>query len=236
MCPYQFFLTYIRPAEKQPLFFSDYGTFIHKIIEKYLKGELEKNKLVPYYLQNFRANIQAKAPTQAVFESYFNQGLTSLRNIDFPYPTPLAVEKRVDFFIDKHPFVGIIDCVAEENDEIVILDNKSRTLKPRSKRKKPTRSDEELDSYLRQLYLYSAAVKDLYGKFPVKLCFNCFRSCELISEPFLYNKYEEALEWTESSIEKITQNDDWGPDMEYWKCRYLCDVRDQCEYWQMNRG
>ena len=235
MCPYQFFLTYIKPVKKQPLFFSDYGTFIHKIIEKHLNGELEENQLVPYYLQNFRTSIHAKAPTQAVFETYFNQGLDYLRNIHFPYPTPLAVEQRVDFFIDKYPFVGIIDCVAEESDGIVILDNKSRTLKPRSNRKKPTRSDEELDKYLRQLYLYSAAVKDLYGTYPVKLCFNCFRSCELISEPFLKESFESAKAWTLSSIEQIVQNDEWGPDMDYWKCKYLCDVRDQCDYWQMNR-
>lgn len=236
MCPYQFFLTYIKPAEKQPLFFSDYGLFIHKIIERYLNGEFSAKELVPYYLKNYRANICANAPSQAVFKSYFEQGLAYLQNIDFPYPTPLSVEKRVDFFIGKHPFTGIIDCVAEEDGDIVILDNKSRSLKQRSKRKKPTRSDTELDKYFRQLYLYSAAIKDLYGAFPAKLCFNCFRSRELISEPFLYERYADAVQWVNDSIEIITQNDSWSPDMEYWKCRYLCDVHSQCEYWQMNKN
>lgn len=235
MCPYQFFMTYIKPADKEQLFFSGYGLFIHKIIERYLNGELSKKDLVPYYLQNFRKNIVANAPSQSIFKSYFEQGLEYLQNIDFPYLTPLDIEKRVNFFVGDYPFTGIIDCVAEDEKGIVILDNKSRTLKPRSKRKKPTRSDEELDSYLRQLYLYSVAVKDLYGKYPHKLCFNCFRSCELISEPFLYEKLDSTLKWVHDSIEKIKENDDWGPDIEYWKCRYLCDVHDQCDYWQMNR-
>ncbi|MGN1156970.1 MAG: PD-(D/E)XK nuclease family protein, partial [Agathobacter sp.] len=41
-CPYRFFLTYILKLEKKRLFFSDYGSFIHSIIEKYLNGELKK--------------------------------------------------------------------------------------------------------------------------------------------------------------------------------------------------
>ena len=235
MCPYKFFLTYIKQYEGAPLFFSDFGSFIHKIIEMYLNGDLKKDELAQYYLLHFRENVRGKAPKPEIFKSYFEQGLQYLSNIDFPYKNPRGVEERVDFSIDGVPFVGIIDCIAEEDDGIVILDNKSRTLKPRSKRKKPTKTDEELDEYLRQLYLYSIAIQEKYG-LPVKrLEFNCFRTPELISEPFVQEKQDEAKQWAIETIERIKTNEKWNPDLEFWKCNYICDMQDECEYYQMNK-
>lgn len=233
-CPYQFFMSYIKPHSKKPLFFSAYGTFLHKIIEKKLKGELQKEELTAYYLTNFQKEVTGRAPNKEIFQSYFNQGLEYLQNMDFPYPTPLAVERRVDFFIGDKPFTGIIDCVAEDEGGIIILDNKSRTLKPRSARKKPTKSDLELDEYLRQLYLYSIPIQTEYHQYPKRLVFNCFRTGNVISEPFQESALENTKCWALQTIEKITNHEDWGPNMEYWKCRYLCDHSHQCEYQLMN--
>ena len=51
---------------------------------------------------------------------------------------------------------GVIDLVGRsDTGGLVIVDHKSRALKPRSKRKKPTKTNQELDEYLRQLYLYA---------------------------------------------------------------------------------
>ena len=50
MCPYAFLLNYIKHTPKKPLFFSDYGSFIHKLIEQYLNGELKKDELAGEYL------------------------------------------------------------------------------------------------------------------------------------------------------------------------------------------
>lgn len=143
---------------------------------------------------------------------------------------------RVDFFIGDKPFTGIIDCVAKDGDSIIILDNKSRALKPRSGRKKPTKSDLELDEYLRQLYLYSIPIQTEFQQYPERLEFNCFRMQQIISEPFREDALEHAKLWALQTIDTITQNEDWSPKMEYWKCKYLCDHSHQCEYQLMNRG
>lgn len=235
-CPYKFFLSYIKHLDKKNMFFSDYGTLMHKIIEMRLNGELSEQEMVPYYLSHFRKDIKGFAPTRAIFKTYFEQGLQYLNHMDFPYPAPIGVEKGVDFFIGDKPFTGIIDCVAKREDgSIAILDNKSRDLKPRSSRKKPTKSDEELDSYLRQLYLYSVPIKDSFDTYPSRLEFNCFRTGQLISEPFREEALGTTKKWALQTIEKITENDDWSPKMDYWKCRYLCDLSQHCEYHQMNR-
>lgn len=234
-CPYQFFLSYIKRLPKKRMFFSDYGTLIHKIIELYLLGALKQDDLVPYYLYRFRADVAAAAPSKDIYTNYFQQGLQYLQSFSFPYRTILGVEKRADFSVEGLPFTGIIDCEAEDGG-IVIVDNKSRALKPRSKRKKPTKSDMELDAYLRQLYLYSLIIKEQFHTYPTRLEFNCFRTGTLISEPFRMDALEQTKDWAIQSVQTITKNEDWSPNMDYWKCRYLCDLNEHCEYYQMNKG
>lgn len=218
------------------MFFSDYGALMHRAIEMRLNGKLSDGDLVPYYLSNFRREVRGRAPTRTVFKSYFEQGLQYLSHMNFPYPAPVGVEKRVDFFIGGKPFTGIIDCVAEQGGSPIILDHKSRSLKPRSSRKRPTKSDGELDAYLRQLYLYSVPVRDQFDTYPGRLEFNCFRTGQLISEPFLEDAFEKTKEWALQMVEQITENDDWRPDMDYWKCRFLCDLNHHCEYYHINHS
>lgn len=234
MCPYAFLLHYIKHTPKKPLFFSDYGSFIHKLIEQYLNEELTKEELPGEYLSRFKREVLGAAPNRDIFKSYFNQGYDYLSGINFPYK-PLCVEHRVEFTVGDKPFTGIIDCVAKEKNGIVLVDNKSRALKERSKRKKPTKSDEELDNYLRQLYLYSIPIKDTFHTYPVRLEFNCYRTGQWISEPFREEELERAKQWATDSIVTITENEDWSPKLDYWKCRYLCDLSDECEYFALSK-
>ena len=183
------------------MFFSDYGSFMHKLIELYLRGLLEKEELTGAYVSGFRKNVRGKAPNNRIFKSYFDQGYDYLSEIDFPYLSPVGVEQKVDFLVGDKPFTGIIDCVAMDDGKLVILDNKSRALKPRSGRKKPTASDAELDSYLRQLYLYSVPMEQLYHTYPDRLEFNCFRTRQLISEPFRQEEFEKTKEWALKTID-----------------------------------
>jgi hypothetical protein len=103
-------------------------------------------------------------------------------------------------------------------------------LKPRSKRSKPTKHDAELDEYLRQLYVYSAAIKGKYGRYPDILEFNCFRSQAMIQEPFESKRLYTVEDWASKTIDSIATNDKWSAKPDYWRCNYLCDVCDHCEY------
>jgi len=235
MCPYAFLLNYIWHAPKKPLFFSDYGSFIHKLIEEYLNGSIKKEELVTEYLSRFQMEVRGVAPNRDIFKTYFEQGLSYVSGIRFPYAEPLCVEHKVKFKVGDIPFSGIIDCVAKDGDDIIILDNKSRALKPRSNRAKPTKSDAELDEYLRQLYLYSIPIKDTFHRYPSRLEFNCYRTGQLISEPFKMEEFERAKQWAIDSVATIIDNDDWSPKMDFWNCRYLCDFRDECDYYAMSK-
>lgn len=234
-CPYRFYLTYIKKIKGVRHFFSDYGSFMHLIIEKFLTGELKKNELVDYYLAHFKNNVVGKAPSQTIFQNYFRQGLEYLSQIEAPYNEVIGIEKEVEFKIGDKNFIGYIDQVSK-GDGIDITDNKSRALKPRSKKKKPTKTDEELDKYLRQLYIYSIAIEKEYGELPKNLIFNCFRTQTIIKEPFNIRAYEDTKKWALNTIDTIAKESEWKPNIEGFKCKYLCDVCKKCEYFQMFGG
>lgn len=231
-CPYQWFLIYIFGSEKRSGFFAEYGTFMHTILSSYISGELSKERLVPYFTGNFLSNVTAKAPSSAIFRNYFQDGINYLSNIDFPHKNILAVEDEIRFKFAGHEFVGFIDCLSDD-DGLTVTDHKSRALKPRSKRKTPTKSDEELDLYFRQLYVYAAGVKAKYGVYPKWLEFNCFRTHTLIREPFDEKKLHDTEVWASELIQRITDCDTWNPMPEFWQCKELCDVSQDCEFFNM---
>ena len=187
------------------------------------------------YLYEFRTKVVGRPPSYKVFENYFKDGLQYLKEFE-PLPfAPIETEKKVSFDIAGVPVIGYIDYLGTDGDDLVIVDNKSRALKPRSSRKKPTKTDLELDDYLRQLYFYSAAVKNLYGKFPKWLCFNCFRKNTLIKEPFREDAYAEAEQWLSEMVETITNTTRFRPNIEWFKCEYLCECKDSCQYYDLYR-
>lgn len=234
-CPYKWFLTYLykdeagKSLKKKSGFFAEYGSYIHLILQMYLSGVLPRQELSTFYVTHFKSNVRAKAPNQKIYRNYFEQGFQYLDSISFPERKILGVEERVDFTFAGKPWTGFIDVVGDDN-RLIITDHKSRTLKPRSKRSKPTKADAELDDYLRQLYVYSAAVKDKYQRFPDILEFNCFRSQTMIQEPFDIERYHMVEQWAKEEINRITCNDSWKANPDYWRCNFLCDVCKECEY------
>ena len=231
-CPYRFFLKYFAGVKEKPLFYSSYGSFIHKLIEQYYKGTLTKDEMVTRFLMDFSKEVRGTRPQESTVTKYIQCGCEYLRSFQPFRFNMIDVEKRVEFNIDGIPFVGFIDYLGEEDGELVIVDNKSRDLKPRSKRAKPTLKDQELDSMLKQLYIYSAAVKQEYGKFPKLLCFNCFRTGTFIEEPFNEDAYNAAIEWAKKQVEDIKDADDFYPQIDYFSCNFICGVDKECEYYE----
>lgn len=231
-CPYRWFLRYIKKYPETPQFYSSYGSFMHKLIEQYYKGEITKDEMQIKYLFDFHKEVQGTRPQEGTVKKYIDAGLEYLKAFE-PFPfNMIAVEKKVEFEIDGIPFVGYIDYLGEKDGEYYIVDNKSRDLKPRSGRTNPTVKDKELDDMLRQLYLYAAAIKQEYGKFPKALCFNCFKAGTFIVEEFNEDAYNEAITWVKKCVEDIKDADDFYPNREFFGCYYICGVSDECCYWQ----
>lgn len=233
-CPYRWYLRYIRGLQGKRLFFSDYGSFVHKILWMYYTGQVRADQIPVLYMTQYRENVITTAPSEKVFLSYFQSGLQYFRDFHpLPYKL-LSAEQKVELPLWGTRFSGVIDFLGEEDGELVIVDHKSRALRPRSRRQRPTKKDAELDRYLTQLYLYAEAVRQLYGKYPAKLCFNCFREPALIEEPFDPKALERSRVWLQDGVETIAKEEEFRPDIEWFKCSYLCELRDECEYFAMS--
>ena len=165
--------------------------------------------------------------------NYFNQGMEYLKKVSKPSGEIVAVERSFSFTVDGLPFTGVADLLVKDG-SLVIWDHKSRDLKERSRRGRYTKTDEELDHYLRQLYLYSIAVKDIYGVYPSHLAFNCYRTGQIIMEPFLESGLTSAKEWALDTVSRIHHAQKFPPSVDFFRCRYLCDVHDDCEFYELN--
>lgn len=222
-------MKYISDEQDEPQFYSSYGTFMHRLIERFLKGEAARDELVIEFLTEFHSEVLGERPAQSTVQKYIQQGVTYLRTMEpFPFNT-LAVEKEIFFEIDGIPFVGIVDYVGERDGKIYIVDNKSRDLKPRGKKR--TRKDDELDEMLGQLYLYSAGIFQEYGRYPDYLCFNCYRTGEFITEPFQEKVFIETLISAKKCVREIEAEEEFAPRLDYFSCRNICGVRHECCYY-----
>ena len=186
--------------------------------------------MVSEFLINFRKKVIGPRPDGKIVQKYIESGRTYLSAFDpLPYKR-LWVEERRDFVLENRKFTGVVDFLGESvNGELFLVDNKSRELKERSGRAKPTAKDQELDDMLRQLYLYSIPVFDEVGRYPLLLCFNCFRSGVFIKEQFDIEKFEEAKRWALNLIEEIEREEDFDPNPNYFFCKWLCGVNDKCD-------
>jgi hypothetical protein len=235
-CPYRFYLKYIRfpRGNWDVLFFQKYGNFMHSLLEEYFSGAKNADEIRISYLSEFAETVPFNAPNQILRRNYFHDGLAYMNALEPPKHRVVAVEERANIEIGGVPFVGIIDLLEETDDgQLILIDHKSRALKPRSKRKGGAKSDRVLDEYLRQLYLYSEFVKQSRGQYPAQLCFNCFRTQSFIEEPFSMDAKDEAVGWLLSEIDKIAKDDEFCPDLDWFKCTYLCEAHRYCEYCQL---
>lgn len=225
-CPWGFAERYLYGEPHESNFYSAYGSLIHKLLERWYKGDIAKDHLIPAYVSGF-ITLPETEPLRR--SQYLLNGLEYLSGDIYTPENIKGVERRVRFEIGGYKFVGVIDLVFEQDGQLVIMDHKSHNLVPRSGRKKPTAKDAELDEYLRQLYLYAYAMRQAGTKVD-KLMFNCFRTGVLIEEPCLASGELEAVRWALDTIHQIEQTTMFLPKPDWFYCRNLCDIRSLCDY------
>lgn len=234
-CPYRFFMKYFYQVEDEPMFYASYGSFIHDIINKYYLGELNERELTTTFITGFSTNVQGERPAESTVKKYIDAGLDYFENFKPFECNTVAVEQHATWQWGKYKFQGYIDYIGEKDGDYFIIDHKSRELKPRSKRKKPTLKDQELDSMFVQLYTYAEYIKQRFGKYPKALYINAFRTKHLIEEEFSLEKFEEAKNWALETIETIKKTEGFYAYDNYFTCRYICGVNRECEYYQIGR-
>lgn len=228
-CPWGFAQKYLYGDQKirEKNFYSAYGSLVHELHERWYKGEIKKTQIVPEFIRRFLVLPETDSKRRT---HYLATGLNYFAKDIFTPDDIVGVEQRLKFHVGGYRFVGIADLLYMENGGLVIMDHKSHDLQPRSGRKKPTAKDQELDQYLRQLYLYAHACRELGLGQVNKLVFNCFKSGVRVEEPYSAAAELEAVEWAVNTIQAIEKSTVFLPLPDWFFCHNLCDVRSICDY------
>lgn len=230
-CPFSFYLNYIDKAEKKSNAFSEQGTLVHDLIDKWAKGEIPIDQLPAEYERRYPQEVVTQFPRLLAAKGYaeksFEQGLAYFETFNgFDGYQIVETESRFKTDIGGKPFIGIIDMVLRDEltDELVLLDHKSKSLASFKKAER---------AMYRQQYLYSKHIYETYGCWPDRLAFNLFKENGIIKcQPFDMEEYDNTIAWATDIIRQIESFDviDWmcSKEKSDFFCQNLCSVRGRC--------
>ncbi len=226
-CKHMFKLRYIDGIKGEGNFFSDYGMFIHDLLERNAKQQLEDYELPTIYEKEYNDTINYPAPPNkyiSLAESYYNSGLDYVSNFTgFGNYEIVAVEKRVEFEINNIKLIGYIDLLVKDRDNNYhIIDHKSSDVK--------SINSERARDYWKQMMLYSIPIKNEYGMYPRQLHINAFRKQDWFTLDFDESKVDDIKQWIINTVNKIKKEKEWAPKSDSFFCNFLCNFRNICEY------
>ena len=236
-CGKEWYENYILENEKTNNAFAQYGGYCHEIIEKYLKGELDLFDLSDYYVQHYAENVTLEFPPNKYVnlgEKAYNAGYEYFESgIDFALDKweVLGVEKEIHFKVGDYRVQGFIDALFRDKNtgEIMIMDHKSSGFKFLKNGEVSSQNKEQMEHYIQQLYVYSKAVLEEYGRVDY-LSWNFFKTQNKYKIAWNKQKYEETLKWVVDTIHLIENETEWLPKVDMFYCNYLCSQRFGCEY------
>lgn len=224
-CGMMFRLTYLDKVEKENNGFASYGTFCHKLLEEWARGECPEFALAEEYQSRYDDEVTAPFPPfpKGMPQKYYDQGLAYFEGFSGfgdQYEI-LTAEEKFEIDVDGYTLVGIADLTLRDKTTggIIVVDHKSKSHNSMKK---------ELETYRMQLYTYAMFVKQKYGVFPEKLMFNMFREQSFITEDFDPAMYEKTRQWIIDTIHQIEQCKDWVISSSSFFCRFVCSVFDAC--------
>jgi hypothetical protein len=232
-CGWQFYLTYIEKVPKVGNFFSDYGSFIHLVIEKYLKGKLEIWEMLDYYQKEFSNNIKNSPPAfmRNAWNDYYDAGYEFFKNFNFDRDEYELIQLE-DFVkgTDRGINVTIKPDIVIKNkttNELTLLDFKTSEII----NKKGVLDQKKLDGYKSQLNLYVYFLWQFKGLEITKARLWFIRSNTFFDWDYEQYLAQDSLDKFIETAKKIQQAEEWPyNNSSSFMCSVLCSVRNSCQY------
>lgn len=223
-CQLGFKLSYLDGEPNLPNFWSDSGTLLHECAEGILKGDKTRDDAswefyqglnsctpIPWFLQESYWKIKDKVHNWLLY---------------FKMPKQvLGVEPKFQIEIDGIRVRGFIDLATYKSGVIV------NDWKISGKFKKA-----DIQKKRRQLYIYGAATKELYGELPKKLVFT-FPKESYSNRYHIFDwntkDYNEARDWFKKGVDEIANTKEFKHKKKVdFFCEHLCGVRNSCPLFQ----
>lgn len=243
-CPASFKKLYLDHCEKSENAFAQFGSLCHSILEDYEKGKLVEYELLDEYNSRWNTYVTVDFPPSrwgSMGDKYYEKGSDYFAGFNgFPENWEILgaeIDAEFDLDPDFH-VVGFLDLlVRDKNDgKLIVVDHKSKA---------GFKSEAEKNEYAIQLYLYSVWVYNTYHEYPKELKFNMFREKEIVTVPFVFDEYQNAINWARNTLARIRsdvdfwdrielQYDGTEKDISEFKyndffCNNLCSCRSECD-------
>ena len=206
-CPRKYYLRYIRKLRTKSSIHLIRGNLIHKAIQAFHKEcargppNLSETGISESLLKTFNRlwlesqnDLGALGLSQDELEEYHDDSERMLLNYacwftrqDTP---PLVNYSEVKIFSDYLQFMGIIDAVRINGNEVTLIDYKTS--------KNPTVTDE----IMRQAVLYALLYKDRYNRAPDVVCIHFLKNP---GDPIAIHIDELFLEYAEILLESVRE-------------------------------
>lgn len=232
-CPFSYYLGRIERAEQVSNAFSEQGTLIHDLLDKWAKKELTKDQLVDEYIRRYPNEVVTAFPRmmKGYTEKAYQLGIDYFTNFDefngyhvlgaeeeFKQPLPLSDGT-------ERPFIAYVDLVLRDKytNALIICDHKSKSVQAFKKAE---------DEMYRQQYIYSYFIHEKYGEWPKYLMFSLFKeNGRRFSKEFDMKTYEATIQWATEQIHKIESYDvlEWMEckNQDFF-CLNICSTRRDC--------
>ena len=238
-CKYSFYLKYIVDDESEYLpegnYWAEVGSFMHEILEKIFKNELSPDDAITFFVDNFDNRVLYKT-SQSTMDNTYDACINYLSSEDFWWVKEceiLGVEQEVSISIFDYKFTGYIDLVLQNKHtgDIILVDHKSAAYPLSANGQRVLKNHaKSFESYTKQMYLYSNAIRQLYGKFPKYIVWNHFKAGRMVKIAFDPEEYDASIKWFIDTIESIKNERDYQENVDYFYCHNLCAFRNSCEY------
>ena len=232
-CPYAWYLHYIEQEPEEDNWYAIHGTLVHEILESIANKKMSLDEASMYYAEHYDDNLEyisskIKDNTYGKCSNFF-----SSYEFDYLNNNVVGAEVHLPFNIGELNFHCYIDLLlTNKNKEYIIYDYKSSAYPFKKNGVDLLKSQENIfQDHERQLYLYAEAVKQNYGAYPVELSWLHFKDSKIASIPFVKEKLEETLAWAKTTIEEITKEEEFPPNLNnFVMCNSLCGYRHSCLY------
>lgn len=232
-CPYGYKLAYIDGEERVDNFYSDYGKFIHLILEKYFKDELSQEQLYDFYIDNYFENVKCPPPAYPanISETYYADGKNFFKDFIFDKSKYkiISIEDSINSTHKNFSLIVKPDLILKnlESGKYILVDYKT------SKYKKSKVEDKKITEYKKQMAIYA---QFLYKERQIEISeiqIWFIRTKDIYSYPLDLVQTMLTMEWFSDTIQKIKIEKEWRPNNtkeNSYFCNNLCGVRNACKY------
>lgn len=203
--------------------FSRFGTLAHDIFEKVDRKELHPRHIWQEWFTRYPQEVLLGENSHEFpwMEKWYNEALEFFLKFKGWRTKAVWIEEHIEV---EHnglfKFQGYVD-------RLSILPSGDYSMQDYKCSKVYT--GETLREKARQMYLYSAAVKERFGVFPKNLIFMHFRQNAPVIIPFKEADYFEAWDWAAKTVAEIeTYEGDYPLTDNGYFCQAICNYRNSC--------